>query len=162
MLFAISCTVKSEKILKHRGQTIYFHTYKRKIKGNDTIIYGNLIKNTVINSVPCKKGWIRLKNGELSLFSVSESIEFENIVVPSGSWVINNCENTSIVYPCNRIICDFPVKGGGGQKGTRTVFDKSGKLKMFFPSTGFEHEGRIYKKSLRKPVKISPNGKLSQ
>jgi len=85
-------------------------------------------------------------------------------MLPEGCWIIDfqNGDFTTVVFPNDTIIQGFPIRGGGGVKGVRTRFYKSGSLKSFFPSKDFISSDTEFKKSIFNSVQISPDGILTQ
>jgi hypothetical protein len=130
----------------------------------DTIsIIGFLKSDIDIDHYPCKRGWVHFtKDWELKLFCLYKAAEVENVDLPKGSWIIENQKDDyiTVVFPADTTIQGFPVRGGGGVKGARTQFYKSGELKNFFPAQDFVLNGIQYRKSLLNYVKLTRNGQI--
>ena len=163
-VFTASCMHEWMKNVVMNG--IEFERIRYSRNESDTIsIIGYMKHDHVIQGYPCKKGWIHFtKHKELKLFCLSESCEVENVLLPAGCWIINarRSDVTTVVFPDDTIIQGFPVRGGGGAKGARTGFYKSGKLRNFFPYKDFVRNGEKFRKSIFNFVQITSDGKCSQ
>jgi hypothetical protein len=164
-LALLNCKVLSGKRWEYDSEKKGLHFKKLRYSvgrnGDTTTIIGYLKDNTVINGLPCKKGWIHFsKNWKLKLFCLYEPAVCENIPLPENSWILKRADTefTTVVFPKDTVIQGFPVKGGGGAKGVHTRFYRSGKLKSFFPSKDFIFDETGYKKSVFKSIQLDENG----
>jgi hypothetical protein len=166
IIINISCAQSIRWINNEEINSIQFKKIRYSCNDSDTIsIIGFMNYNNIIQGYPCKKGWVHFtKEKDLKLFCLSETHEVENIMLPVGCWIIDtqNDNFTTVVFPNDTIIQGFPVSGGGGVKGARTRFYKSGKLKSFFPSKDFISNDTKFKKSIFHSVKILSDGSLIQ
>jgi len=143
---------------------IQFKKVRYSTSDSDTIsIIGYIDENKVINEIPCAAGWVHFTSDwKLKLFCLSETSQIKNVVLPSGTWVVSNYteESLVVVFPDDTIIGTFPVKGGGGSKGVHTSFYDDGNLKSFFAFEKFEHIGVTYKKSIFNSINLTEEGTI--
>lgn len=162
----ISCVQNAKWIKNVEIDAIPFAKIRYSCNDSDTIsIIAYLNNNTIIQEYPCNKGWVHFtKEKDLKLFCLSEPYEVADIMLPEGCWIIDaqNGDFTTVVFPNDTILQGFPVSGGGGVKGVRTKFYKSGSLKSFFPSNDFISNDTEFKNSIFNSVHISSDGKLTQ
>lgn len=133
-------------------------------ENNDTVsIIGYLKNDCDVYEIPAKADWVHFsKNWYPELICLSKDFEYSNVKLPKSSWLIREEGETgfSAVFPNDKLIGNYNCKGGGGAKGARTSFYKSGKLKSFFSESDVEIDGIKCKGGVFNYIKLYENGKL--
>ncbi|MBN8694606.1 MAG: hypothetical protein J0L69_15535 [Bacteroidetes bacterium] len=129
---------------------------------SDTVkIIAKLSTTSVINQIPCEKGWIHFdKRFNPVTFKLSEDKVLSNFQYPKGTWIYLKQEGIVCVFPNETLVQGFKCRGGGGISGVQTAFYKSGKLKTFFSADEVELEGKKCKGGSKKYIELYENGKL--
>lgn len=143
---------------------IQFEKLRYSLSGTDTTNIIGFVKNdTEIAGFPCKAGWVHFtKEWDPTLLCLSAATTVHNLKLVPNSWILLHPEKEyfSVVFPKDTTVQGYPCKGGGGSKGARTGFYKSGKLRSFFATRDVQIDDVDCKGSIFHSVQLHENGKL--
>jgi hypothetical protein len=149
----------AEKNVEKNG--IKFDTFR---ENDDGTKIGNLAEDTVIESWPCRQGFVSFHaDWRLDECHLSREYERNGIVMPEGTRVFPDRRG-------NPGVCLFPhdveIQGyrcrGNKRGGFMTAFYPYGQLHWFYSRDPVEVDGVTCKDSLTEAIYLHPDGRLQQ